>query len=98
MHALTRIDHSSIVFFVGILLAVATLEHAHVLEMVADWLERTVGRQDVIVILLGLLSAIVDNVPLVAASDRNVPAWRNIRPTASFGNSSPIAPEPADRS
>lgn len=68
VHALTRIDMSSIVFFVGILLAVAALEHGRVLEMVAQWLEATVGRQDVIVILLGLLSAIIDNVPLVAAT------------------------------
>jgi Na+/H+ antiporter NhaD/arsenite permease-like protein len=67
-HALTRIDMSSIVFFIGILLAVATLEHTHVLEMLAKWLDRTVGRQELIVIALGLLSAIVDNVPLVAAS------------------------------
>jgi Na+/H+ antiporter NhaD/arsenite permease-like protein len=68
VHALTRIDMSSIVFFVGILLAVATLEHAHVLEMLAKWLDATVGRQDAIVVMLGLLSAVVDNVPLVAAS------------------------------
>jgi Na+/H+ antiporter NhaD/arsenite permease-like protein len=67
-HALTRIDMSSIVFFIGILLAVAILEHTHVLEMLAKWLDRTVGRQELIVIALGLLSAIVDNVPLVAAS------------------------------
>jgi Na+/H+ antiporter NhaD/arsenite permease-like protein len=68
VHALTRIDMSSIVFFIGILLAVAVLERAHILEMLAKWLDATIGRQDVIVILLGLLSAIVDNVPLVAAS------------------------------
>ena len=67
-HALSRIDLSSLLFFVGILLAVATLEHAKILEALAGWLDRTVGRQDVIVLLLGLLSAIVDNVPLVAAS------------------------------
>lgn len=67
-HALTRIDMSSIVFFVGILLAVAALQHTNILDMLAKWLDATVGRQDVIVILLGLLSAIVDNVPLVAAS------------------------------
>jgi Na+/H+ antiporter NhaD/arsenite permease-like protein len=67
-HALTRIDMGSIVFFIGILLAVATLEHTRVLEMLAKWLDVNVGRQDVIVVLLGLLSAIVDNVPLVAAS------------------------------
>ena len=67
-HALRQIDMASIVFFIGILLAVATLEHTHVLEMLAKWLDQSVGRQDLIVILLGLLSAIVDNVPLVAAS------------------------------
>jgi len=68
VHALMRIDMSSIVFFIGILLAVASLEHAHVLAMLAGWLDANVGRQDAIVILLGLLSAVVDNVPLVAAS------------------------------
>ena len=67
-HALSRIDMSSIVFFIGILLAVATLEHTHVLASVAKWLDVTVGRQDVIVMLIGIVSAIVDNVPLVAAS------------------------------
>jgi Na+/H+ antiporter NhaD/arsenite permease-like protein len=59
---------SSIVFFVGILLAVAALQHTNILDMLAKWLDAKVGRQDMIVILLGLLSAIVDNVPLVAAS------------------------------
>jgi Na+/H+ antiporter NhaD/arsenite permease-like protein len=68
VHALTRIDMTSIVFFIGILLAVAALERAHILEMLAKWLDATVGRLDVIVVLLGLLSAIIDNVPLVAAS------------------------------
>ena len=59
---------SSIVFFIGILLAVATLEHTHILDALARWLDRTVGRQDVIVTIIGMVSAIVDNVPLVAAS------------------------------
>jgi Na+/H+ antiporter NhaD/arsenite permease-like protein len=67
-HALARIDMSSIVFFIGILLAVAILEHTRLLAMLAQSLDRTVGRQEFIVIALGLLSAIVDNVPLVAAS------------------------------
>ncbi len=66
--ALKRIDMSSIVFFIGILLAVAALEHARILEMLAKWLDANIGRQDAIVIMLGLLSAVVDNVPLVAAS------------------------------
>jgi Na+/H+ antiporter NhaD/arsenite permease-like protein len=67
-HALSRIDMSSIVFFVGILLAVATLEHTHILAALAQWLDQSVGRLDVIVLLIGIVSAIVDNVPLVAAS------------------------------
>jgi len=66
--ALTRIDMSSIVFFIGILLAVAVLEHTHILSSIAQWLDKTVGRQDVIVVIIGLVSAVVDNVPLVAAS------------------------------
>jgi Na+/H+ antiporter NhaD/arsenite permease-like protein len=66
--ALQRIDMSSLVFFIGILLAVATLEHAHILTTLAQWLDSTVGSQTVIVFVLGLVSAIVDNVPLVAAS------------------------------
>lgn len=68
VHALKQIDMASIVFFIGILLAVATLEHTHVLQMLAKWLDHNIGRLDAIVVLLGLLSAIVDNVPLVAAS------------------------------
>ena len=66
--ALTRIDMSSIVFFIGILLAVAVLEHTHILTSVAQWLDQTIGRLDVIVMVIGLVSAVVDNVPLVAAS------------------------------
>ncbi|MFZ3087123.1 MAG: sodium:proton antiporter NhaD [Methylotenera sp.] len=67
-HALMRIDMSSIVFFIGILLAVATLEHSHILDTIARWLDQSVGRQDMIVTIMGLVSAVVDNVPLVAAS------------------------------
>ncbi len=67
-HALHRIDMTSIVFFIGILLAVATLEHSHILNSFAAFLDHAIGRQDYIVTLLGLMSAVVDNVPLVAAS------------------------------
>ena len=66
--ALQRIDMSAVLFFVGILLAVATLEHAGLLSAIAQWLDHVVGRQDLIVLLIGLVSAVVDNVPLVAAS------------------------------
>ena len=67
-NALMRIDMSSIIFFIGILLAVATLEHSHILNDLATLLDQHVGRQDMIVTIMGLLSAVVDNVPLVAAS------------------------------
>ena len=66
--ALGRIDMSAIVFFIGILLAVAVLEHSHILPALAAWLDDAVGRQDLIVLIIGLVSAVVDNVPLVAAS------------------------------
>jgi Na+/H+ antiporter NhaD/arsenite permease-like protein len=59
---------SSIVFFIGILLSVATLEHTHILPALAQWPDKAVGNQAIIVSLFGLVSAIVDNVPLVAAS------------------------------
>ena len=66
--ALQRIDMSAVLFFVGILLAVATLEHSGLLAALAQWLDQAVGRQDLIVLLIGLVSAVVDNVPLVAAA------------------------------
>lgn len=66
--ALQRIDMQSLVFFIGILLAVATLEHSHILTHLAHWLDQSVGNQTAIVLIIGLVSAIVDNVPLVAAS------------------------------
>lgn len=67
-HALSKIDLSSLVFFIGILLAVATLEHSHILGALARWLDQTIGRQELIILVIGIVSAIVDNVPLVAAS------------------------------
>ncbi len=67
-HAMSRIDMGSLVFFIGILLSVATLEHTLILTALAKWLDQTVRHQEVIVLLIGIASAIVDNVPLVAAS------------------------------
>jgi Na+/H+ antiporter NhaD/arsenite permease-like protein len=66
--ALSRIDSSSVLFFLGILLAVGALESMHILTAFASWLDSTVGSQSVIITLIGLLSAVIDNVPLVAAS------------------------------
>ena len=80
--ALQRIDMASLVFFIGILLAVAVLEHAQILTGLAGWLDNTVGNQAIIVTLFGLASAIVDNVPLVAASMGMYPLTQF--PTDSF--------------
>jgi Na+/H+ antiporter NhaD/arsenite permease-like protein len=66
--ALSRIDVPSVLFFLGILLAVGALESMQVLHHLASWLDHAIGDQRIIVTLIGLLSAIVDNVPLVAAS------------------------------
>jgi Na+/H+ antiporter NhaD/arsenite permease-like protein len=66
--ALRRIDMASVIFFIGILLAVATLSANGILPALAQWLDVKVGNQSLIVIIIGLVSSIVDNIPLVAAS------------------------------
>ncbi|GAB4037524.1 sodium:proton antiporter NhaD [Spirosoma gilvum] len=67
-YALSRIDVSSILFFLGILLAVGALEATAILSGLAESLNRSVGNLDVIVFLIGIVSAVVDNVPIVAAA------------------------------
>lgn len=66
--ALKRIDMASVVFFIGILLAVASLSANGMLPALAQWLDVKIGNQSFIVIIIGLVSAVVDNIPLVAAS------------------------------
>lgn len=76
--ALSRIEISSILFFLGILMAVAGLEslvygvvngeEVGTLRYVAEELQEAIPNQDIVILLLGVLSAIIDNVPLVAAS------------------------------
>ncbi len=76
-HALSRIELSSILFFAGILLTIASLEsiavfHADgkavsLLHQAAENLQAAIPSEEIVVILIGLLSAIIDNVPLVAA-------------------------------
>lgn len=66
--ALQRIDVPSILFFLGILLAISTLESAHILSQIASQLDIRIGNHTIIGLLIGLLSAVVDNVPLVAAT------------------------------
>lgn len=76
--ALSRIEMSSILFFLGILMAVGALESlvygavngnsVGTLRYVAEVLDNTFSNRDLVVMLLGVGSAIIDNVPLVAAS------------------------------
>ena len=72
-NALSRIEMSSILFFLGILMAVAALETIVVdgvgaLRAVAESLRAVIPSEDLVIVILGFLSAIIDNVPLVAAS------------------------------
>ena len=66
--ALSRIEISSILFFLGILLAVAALESIGILFHFAEWLDTAIPNKNIVVMLLGMASSIIDNVPLVAAS------------------------------
>jgi Na+/H+ antiporter NhaD/arsenite permease-like protein len=67
-YALRKIDSPSILFFLGILLAIAALESTGQLHHLAQGMDEKIGNQNLIVLSIGLLSSIVDNVPLVAAS------------------------------
>lgn len=67
-HALSKIDTSSVLFFLGILIAIGALEATHLLRNLALWMNETIGNLDVIVMTIGIASAVIDNVPLVAAA------------------------------
>jgi len=66
--SLSKIELPSILFFLGILLAVAALESLGMLFHFAENLNSTIPNSDIVVALLGVGSAVIDNVPLVAAS------------------------------
>ncbi|HEY0679903.1 MAG TPA: sodium:proton antiporter NhaD [Chitinophagaceae bacterium] len=67
-YALRKIDTPSILFFLGILASVAALQATGVLTNVAQQLDSSIGDERLIVSSIGILSSIVDNVPLVAAA------------------------------
>ena len=67
-YALRKIDTPSILFFLGILLAIAALESTGLLQQLATALDAKIKDINIVVLVIGLLSSIVDNVPLVAAS------------------------------
>lgn len=68
LHALRKIDMPSILFFLGILLAVGALQEIGLLSSAAIWLKEQLNNPYTINLVIGILSAIIDNVPLVAAS------------------------------
>jgi Na+/H+ antiporter NhaD/arsenite permease-like protein len=67
-NVLKEVDVASVLFFAGILLAVGTLEATGQLHHLAEVLEKSIGDIRIITLAIGVLSAIVDNVPLVAAT------------------------------
>ena len=101
--SLSKIEMPSILFFLGILMAVAALESLGILFGFADWLKTATpmmgtelagtGVSDLVVMLLGVGSAVIDNVPLVAASlgmfseGLDDPLWHFIAFSAGTGGS-----------
>jgi Na+/H+ antiporter NhaD/arsenite permease-like protein len=91
--SLSKIELPSILFFLGILLAVAALESLGYLFHYADSLNEAIPNTDIVVMLLGVGSAVIDNVPLVAASmgmfsaTLDDPLWHFIAFSAGTGGS-----------
>ncbi len=97
--ALQKIDTPSILFFLGILLAVSALQSFGILKIVASALSSTLKNDYLIGTSLGLLSSVVDNVPLVAASQGmfdltsyppDHPFWEFVALTTAIGGSAVI--------
>lgn len=96
LKVLKRIDMPSVLFFLGILVAVASLEATGLLASLASQLDESVGNINAIVFLIGLMSAVVDNVPLVAAAmgmydlgtyPTDAPMWKYLAFAAGTGGS-----------
>ena len=91
--SLSKIELPSILFFLGILLAVAALESLGLLFNFAEGLNAAIPNTDIVVSLLGIASAVIDNVPLVAASmgmfsmPIDHPIWHLIAYSAGTGGS-----------
>ncbi len=95
-HILTKIDTASLLFFLGILLCVSSLQSAGILNTAAMWLDQNVQSTAAIATLIGIFSAIIDNVPLVAATigmypletfPADIPLWHMIAYAAGTGGS-----------
>ena len=91
--SLSKIELPSILFFLGILLAVAALESLGLLFNFAEGLNTAIPNTDIVIGLLGIGSAVIDNVPLVAASmgmfsmSIDDPVWHLIAYSAGTGGS-----------
>jgi Na+/H+ antiporter NhaD/arsenite permease-like protein len=72
MRAISKADVPSVLFFLGILIAIAALESTDQLAALASFMDEKIANINIIAISIGLLSAVVDNVPLVAAYDGDV--------------------------
>jgi Na+/H+ antiporter NhaD/arsenite permease-like protein len=95
-HILTKIDVSGILFFLGILLSVNALESTGLLDGAAQWLNVNMRSEALIASVIGVVSAIIDNVPLVAATmgmydlqttPTDSPLWLMIAYAAGTGGS-----------
>ena len=95
-YILTKIDVSSILFFLGILLSVDAVESTGLLGAVAGWMEHFIKNESIIATIIGLVSAVIDNVPLVAATmgmydlqsvPTDSPLWLMIAYAAGTGGS-----------
>ncbi|MEZ6089154.1 MAG: sodium:proton antiporter NhaD [Pirellulaceae bacterium] len=87
---LSRIDMSSILFFLGILLAVGALSATGLLRIAADRMDSLLPNRDAVAVAIGLVSAIMDNVPLVAGIEMydlpiNDPFWMLLAYCAGTG-------------
>lgn len=95
-HILSKIDISGVLFFLGILLAVGSLQVAGILNGLAVWFDQHLASHAAVALVIGLVSAIVDNVPLVAATmgmypltafPQDAPLWEMIAYAAGTGGS-----------
>lgn len=94
--ALAKIDVSGILFFFGILLSVGALDSAGILQSLASFLQTSIPSEKVIATVIGIFSAIIDNVPLVAATmsmydinttPMDAPLWQLVAYCAGTGGS-----------
>lgn len=72
-YVLRRIDMPTLLFFLGILLSVGALQASGVLSSVSLWLDKSIHNAYAINLIVGMLSSVVDNVPLVAGAIATYP-------------------------